>query len=240
MVWPQHDMSLRWTCQNLPPCSSGLHCHNYQSKKASYKLQGIVEGLVFFRKKSLKWEAGMIQEDEGRYLGWRRILSIIICRQDLTASILQCVDILNGLFLDAIFAEFLPHFFPEGINILQLIIWDLAYTKGNFDTKKLDLGHVIKILCVIISDIVKYAPEILPATTIGMFSHFFVLPIFFQKGGMTLSLMLGVVRSSTLLVASEVGGDGRGKFDMNSIATIRMHAHQQQKTGRGLSSSSTK
>ena len=46
-----------------------------------------------------------------------------------------------------------------------------------------------KNFCVIFSDIVKTAPETLPASTIGAFTHFFVLPNYFtQKWG---DLVLG-------------------------------------------------
>ena len=82
---------------------------------------------------------------------------------------------------------------------------------------------------MVISDRVKAAPEILPATTIGMFPKFFSSQTVLHKGGRNFSLVLGVFRSPTLLLALVAGVSVRGKFDMRNISTSEMRAHQQQK-----------
>ena len=74
----------------------------------------------------------------------------------------------------------------------------IGYTQVNVDAKKLGIGHMIKSLCAIISDLVIASPETLPATTIGMFTHFFVLPIFLTKGLEDLVLGVGVGQVTNL------------------------------------------
>ena len=62
---------------------------------------------------------------------------------------------------------------------------------------------MINILCVIISDLVKAAPEILPATTIGMFPHFVIFPNCFTQ--VWEDLVLGVWDVQVTNLAGGVG-----------------------------------
>ena len=119
-------------------------------------------------------------------------------------------------------------YFQKGLISCKSTIWDLGYAQGNVETKKLDLGHVRKSICVINSDLVKAAPEALPATTIGIFPHFPPSQTVLHKGGKTLSLVLLVVRSPTSMVELAAGGVRRGKFDMCNINTSELRTQQQQ------------
>ena len=189
MEWPWHDTSTQLSCPNPPRCSSTLLRHHQQRKKASHKLQGLIDGLEFFRKMILNWGMGTLQGDGGKALGRRIILLILLYIQYLAVSLLQFVDISIDLFLGALSWRVLaPIFFQKGLISCKLRIWDLGYTHGNVDTKKLDLGHTRKSLCAVSSDRVKSAPDTLPATTVGMFPHFFVLPNCFTQGREDLGL----------------------------------------------------
>ena len=106
---------------------------------------------------------------------------MLLCRQYLAAGLLQFVDILIDLFCGALFCRVFAPFFQKGSISCKSRIWDLGYTQGNLDNKKLDLGHVKKSLCLVSSDYIKAAPETLPDTTIGMFPHFVVLQNCFTK-----------------------------------------------------------
>ena len=117
---------------------------------------------------------------------------ILLCRKYLAADILQFIDILIHLFLGGIFCRVTaPIFVQNGSISCKSIIWDLGYTQGNVDAKKLDLGHVRKSLCVVSSDCVKTGPETIPATTIIMFPHFVVHPNYFTQGWEDLVLGVG-------------------------------------------------
>ena len=108
---------------------------------------------------------------------------MLLIRQDLAVSLVQFIDLLNEFFLGAIFCRVLaPIFVQKGSIYCKSRIWNLGYTQGNVDSKKLDLGHVRKSLGVIIRDLMKAAPETLLDTNIGMVTHFVVLPNCFIQG----------------------------------------------------------
>ena len=107
----------------------------------------------------MKWGTETLQGDGGIAPGRIRRLSILLHRQDLLAGLLKFVVILNGLFLGALFCRVLALIFVQkSLIYCKSIIWDIGYTQGNVDAKKLELVHVRKVLCAISSDLVKSAP----------------------------------------------------------------------------------